>query len=55
MDWETPCPKRADRIHCEHWYDGDACCACGDRALLDAELVAQGSDPRPESVPKSNS
>jgi len=19
---ETPCPKREDKIHCEHWWDG---------------------------------
>lgn len=19
---ETPCPKREDDIHCEHWWDG---------------------------------
>lgn len=21
-DWETPCPKREDKIHCTCWYDG---------------------------------
>lgn len=31
-DWETRCPKREDGWHCRHWYDGDACCACGDPA-----------------------
>ncbi len=30
MAEETPCPEREDMIHCVHWYDGDACCACGD-------------------------
>lgn len=29
-EWETPCPKREDEIHCVHWYDGEACCGCGD-------------------------
>jgi len=28
-DWETPCPKREDKRHCNCWYDGEACCACG--------------------------
>ncbi len=27
---ETPCPAREDKIHCNCWYDGEACCACGD-------------------------
>ncbi len=21
-DKETPCPKREDKCHCEHWWDG---------------------------------
>ena len=29
-DWETPCPNREDGIHCNCWYDGGRCCACGD-------------------------
>lgn len=29
-DWETPCPNRGDMQHCECWYDGGHCCACGD-------------------------
>lgn len=32
MTEETPCPARADRRHCAHWYDGEACCACLDPA-----------------------
>lgn len=28
-NWETPCPKREDGRHCDCWYDGQACCACG--------------------------
>ena len=27
-DWETPCPKRDDKIHCNCWYDSEPCCAC---------------------------
>lgn len=29
-DWETDCPKRDDQMHCNCWYDGGRCCACGD-------------------------
>lgn len=36
-DWETPCPKREDSQHCDCWYDGEACHACGDAAELDDE------------------
>jgi hypothetical protein len=31
-DWETPCPAREDGAHCDHWYDGEACCDCHDPA-----------------------
>lgn len=34
-DWETPCPKRVDNVHCSCWYDGYACCSCGDPATED--------------------
>lgn len=32
---ETLCPSapRNDAAHCVHWYDGEACCRCGDPAL----------------------
>jgi hypothetical protein len=29
-EWETPCPAREDKQHCNCWYDGKACCGCGD-------------------------
>ncbi len=29
--WETPCPKRSDKKHCNCWYDDEQCCACGDK------------------------
>jgi len=32
-DEETPCPVREDQQHCNCWYDGEACCACGDPAM----------------------
>jgi hypothetical protein len=33
-DEETPCPKREDKQHCNCWYDGKPCCACGDNGEL---------------------
>lgn len=36
-DEETPCPKRDDGIHCECWYGGNACCGCGDSAILNGQ------------------
>lgn len=32
-DDETPCPKRSDEQHCNCWYDGEACCACGSASM----------------------
>lgn len=37
-DWETPCPASPEDLepgqaflgHCNHWYDGEPCCWCGD-------------------------
>ncbi len=29
-NWETTCPNRDDGQHCNCWYDGEPCCACGD-------------------------
>ena len=37
QDWETPCPKRDDKIHCPCWYDGEACCDCGAPGLSERE------------------
>jgi hypothetical protein len=37
-EWETPCPVRDDRQHCNCWYDGEACCGCGDLPLLPEQL-----------------
>lgn len=37
-DWETPCPNREDGQHCNCWYDGGACCACGDKPKLENEV-----------------
>lgn len=32
-NWETPCPNREDKQHCNCWYDGRGCCACGANSL----------------------
>lgn len=52
------CPKREDKIHCEHWQDGKACCDCGAPADPDVcELcgAADGHGPdcdrRPQNLP----
>lgn len=31
---ETLCSKSEDNIHCNCWYDGQECHACGDPAVL---------------------
>lgn len=36
------CPKRPNDVHCECWYDGDACCACGAKAMTDGQKREQG-------------
>lgn len=28
--WETECAQSPDKQHCACWYDGYACCYCGD-------------------------
>lgn len=41
---ETSClrPGRVNKQHCRHWYDGEACCACGDPPMTDEAKAAQG-------------
>jgi len=29
------CPYSDDGIHCEHWWDGEACCLCGAPAVME--------------------
>jgi hypothetical protein len=36
-DDETPCPVREDGLHCECWYDGNACCGCQHEAILNGQ------------------
>lgn len=38
QDWETPCSEREDGQHCNCWYDGEACCSCGDKPQLETEM-----------------
>jgi hypothetical protein len=40
---ETPCRLSRDGSqHCDHWYDADGCCWCGDPAMTDEELLERG-------------
>ena len=41
---ESACPLHKDEQHCNCWYDGGECCACGDPAMANAEILAQGGD-----------
>lgn len=38
-DWETECLEREDKKHCNCWYDGEVCCACGDATEMTDEEV----------------
>lgn len=37
------CPKREDKTHCEHWWDGQPCCSCGTDEPKDVEKGVEGS------------
>ena len=41
---EEFCPEGTsdDAFHCVHWYDGDACCACGAPPMTDEQKREQG-------------
>lgn len=41
---EGACPEHEDGIHCEHWWDGDGCCACAASGMTDEEKHAQGME-----------
>lgn len=43
------CTKRHDHEHCDCWFDGKACCACGAPAMTDAERREQGMEPAGDS------
>jgi len=43
-DWETACPKRADAQHCNCWYDGEKCCACGAPEMTAEEKKEAGAE-----------
>lgn len=49
-DWETPCPKRDDRIHCHCWWEGERCCSCGAPAMTEQEKRDQGMETVPVGV-----
>ena len=42
---EGHCRNRADKTHCEHWWDGEKCCSCGAAAMTSAQKRAQGMTP----------
>lgn len=41
---ETPCPAREDGQHCNHWYDGEPCCACGNNSAGPASQSKEATD-----------
>lgn len=42
QNWETSCSKREDGQHCNCWYDGKACCACGDNPAPEPPIWCLG-------------
>ena len=42
MSEETECPSREDDLHCNCWYDGDKCCACGASEKSDEDRERDG-------------
>jgi hypothetical protein len=50
MAEETPCPVSLDKIHCQHWYDGEICHFCGAPAMTEAEKRDQGMLDPPEDA-----
>lgn len=39
---ESPCPKADDKIHCQHWWEGDPCCTYGAPEMSDEKKREQG-------------
>jgi len=39
--WETPCPARDDKQHCNCWYDGKPCCGCEGATPPDARTIIE--------------
>lgn len=46
---ETPCKSREDGLHCDCWYDGGKCCACGEYGGID--WVVAGGETGPGARP----
>jgi hypothetical protein len=36
------CSSREDETHCNHWWDGEACCNCGSLGMTDEQKREQG-------------
>lgn len=49
---ETPCPVREDGLHCDHWYDGEGCHACGEGPMSEEARVQQGMVEGPPRDPR---
>jgi len=43
-DEDGYCEKHEEGTHCECWWDGEACCACGAPGMTEDERRAQGMD-----------
>lgn len=48
---ETPCRYRLDGMHCDHWWDGDGCHACGAPPMTFFERVLTGTEDPPIDNP----
>jgi hypothetical protein len=38
------CRTQTDGLHCDCWFDGDACCACGAIPMTVDERIEQGME-----------
>ena len=45
-DMEYSCIGREDGIHCDHWWDGEACCNCKAPAMTPEEIAKMESEQR---------
>lgn len=43
-DWEGACLARVDAMHCQCWYDGLRCCACGDGGVNPMQPIVDLTD-----------
>lgn len=43
-DEHCPAPNDSAGTHCDHWWDGDACCYCKAPPMTDEEKRAKGME-----------